>query len=320
MPIKIPDDLPARRILEDEGVVVIDEHDAIRQDIRPMQIAVLNLMPEKIKTETQIARVIGATPLQVELTLLTTGSYRGKTTAADHMLAFYQTWGEVADRKFDGLIITGAPVEEMSFEDVDYWPELTDIFDWARTNVTTVYNICWAGQAALYHYYGIPKYQLERKIFGVFEHRVVKPNSKIIHGFPDRFWVPVSRYTETHRDDIEKVANLTVIACSDVSGLCLIEDRALNQVHMFNHLEYDTDTLHNEYRRDVEAGRDIQVPANYFPDDDPARPPLNRWRGHGHLLYGNWVNMMYQRAPLHVEDIGTDAATPTSRRHGSIGE
>ena len=320
MPIKIPDDLPARRSLEAEGVVVIGEHDAIRQNIRPMQIAVLNLMPEKIKTETQIARVIGATPLQVELTLLTTGSYQAKTTAADHMVAFYQTWGEVADRKFDGLIVTGAPVEEMPFEDVDYWPELADIFDWARTNVTTVYNICWAGQAALYHYYGIPKYQLERKIFGVFEHRVTNPSSKIMHGFPDRFWVPVSRYTETHRDDIEKVANLAVIAESDVSGLCLIEDRALNQVHMFNHLEYDTDTLLNEYRRDVEAGRDIQVPANYFPDDDPARPPLNRWRGHGHLLYGNWVNTMYQRAPLHTEDIGTDAATPTSRRHESIGE
>ena len=313
MPIKFPDNLPARRILEDEGVVVIDEHHAIRQDIRPLQIAVLNLMPEKIKTETQLARVIGATPLQVELTLLTTGSYQAKTAAADHMLKFYQTWETVADDKFDGLIITGAPVEEMPFEEVDYWPELAGIFDWARTNVTTCYNICWAGQAALYHHYGIPKYQLERKIFGVFEHRIATPGSAIMRGFPDRFLVPVSRYTETHREDIEKVENLDIVACSDVAGLCLIEDRALNQVHMFNHLEYDTDTLRNEYRRDVEAGRDIQVPADYFPNDDPAQPPLNRWRGHGHLLYGNWVNMMYQRAPLRIEDTGKDVAAPRLR-------
>ncbi len=317
MPIKIPDDLPARRILEDEGVAMIDEHHAIRQDIRPLKIAVLNLMPEKIKTETQIARVIGATPLQVELTLLTTGSYQAKTTAADHMMRFYRTWETVADDKFDGLIITGAPVEEMPFEEVDYWPELAGIFDWARTNVTTCCNICWAGQAALYHHYGIPKYQLERKIFGVFEHRVTNRSSKIMHGFPDRFWVPVSRYTETHREDIEKVENLAIVACSDVAGLCLIEDRALNQVHMFNHLEYDTDTLLNEYQRDVEAGRDIQVPVDYFPDDDPAQPPLNRWRGHGHLLYGNWVNMMYQRAPFRIEDIGTSVAAPAPRLRGS---
>ncbi len=310
MPINIPDDLPARRVLEREGVLVIGEHDAIRQDIRPMQIALLNLMPEKIKTETQISRLVGSTPLQVEMTLLKTSSYTPTTTPSQHMLAFYKPWAAVAQEKFDGLIVTGAPVEEMAFEEVDYWTELTEIFDWSNTNVSWVFNLCWAGQAALYHFYGIPKCAMARKLSGVYEHRVVTPNSELLRGFADRFQVPVSRYTETRRADIEPIPQLSILAESDASGLCLIADRALNQVHMFNHLEYDTETLANEYRRDIKAGRDIAVPENYFPDDDPERTPVNSWRGHGHLLFSNWINTMYQTAPFDIAEIGKDVSQP----------
>lgn len=321
MPIKIPDNLPARKILEREGVLVIDEHDAIRQDIRPMRIALLNLMPEKIKTETQITRVVGSTPLQVEMTLIKTSSYTPTNTSSEHMLAFYVPWSQVAAEKFDGLIVTGAPVEEMDFEAVDYWSELTEIFDWARTNVFRTFNVCWGGQAALYHYYGVPKHGLNRKISGVFEHRVVTPNSVLLRGFADRFLVPVSRYTETRRSDIEKVPGLRILAESDDAGLCLVEDRNLNQVYMFNHLEYDTDTLANEYRRDIEGGRNIHVPENYFPDDDPRQAPVNSWRGHGHLLFSNWINDMYQHAPFDISEIGADRVepAPAARTRGSAG-
>ena len=314
MPINIPDDLPARQILEHEGVLVIREHEAIRQDIRPMRIALLNLMPEKIKTETQIARVVGSTPLQVEMTLLKTSSYTPTTTPVEHMLAFYVPWAAVADEKFDGLIVTGAPVEEMEFEDVDYWVELTEIFDWARANVSCVFTLCWGGQAALYHYYGVPKFRLERKLSGVFEHRVVTPNSALLRGFADTFEVPVSRYTETRRADIEKFPHLTILAESAVSGLCLIEDRALNHVHMFNHLEYDTDTLANEYRRDIAAGGDIHVPENYFPGGDPEHPPANSWRAHGHLLFANWINSMYQNAPFDISEVGKGRTAPEATK------
>ena len=321
MPIKIPDNLPARRILEREGVLVIDEHHATRQDIRAMRIALLNLMPEKIKTETQIARVVGSTPLQVEMTLLKTASYTPTNTSSEHMLAFYKPWEDVAGEKFDGLIVTGAPVEEIEFEEVHYWTELTDIFDWARTHVFRTLNICWGGQAALYHYYGVPKHAIKQKLSGVFEHRVATPNSVLLRGFADSFLVPVSRYTETRRADVDKVPSLVVLAESDVAGLCLIEDRELNQAHMFNHLEYDTDTLADEYRRDATAGRDIHVPGNYFPGDDPERPPANTWRAHGHLLFSNWINDMYQHAPFDIADIGKDRveAGSAARARGSAG-
>jgi len=306
MPIKIPDDLPARRTLEDEGVLVIREHDAIRQDIRPMRIALLNLMPEKIKTETQIARVVGSTPLQVEMTLVKTASYKPTNTPEEHMLAFYEPWHNVADQKFDGLIVTGAPVEELEFEDVDYWSELTEVFDWARTNVFRTFNICWGGQAALFHYYGVPKYPLPQKLSGVYMHQVAAPSSPIMRGFNDRFPVPVSRYTETRRADIDGVDGLAVLAESDEAGLCLVEDRNYGQVFMFNHLEYDTQTLAGEFERDVKAGRDIHVPANYFPADDPSNLPANIWRSHGHLLFANWINDMYQHAPFELAEIGKD--------------
>ena len=305
MPIKIPDNLPARRILEREGVLLIRENDAIRQDVRPLRIALLNLMPEKIKTETQLARVIASSPLQVEMTLLKTSSYTPTNISAEHMLAFYVPWGEVAHEKFDGLIITGAPVEEIPFEDVDYWLELTEIFDWARGNVSRSLYICWGAQAALYHHYGVAKHPLDEKLSGVYEHGIVTPNSSLLRGFPDRFLVPVSRYTETRRDEIERVPGLVALAESPDAGLCLIEDTTLDSVYMFNHLEYETETLAGEYARDTAAGRDdVPIPRNYFPDDDPTRPPLNSWRGHGHLLFTNWINEMYQNTPFDMEDIG----------------
>jgi homoserine O-succinyltransferase len=306
MPIRIPDDLPARKTLEDEHVLLIGEHEALRQDVRPMQIALLNLMPEKMKTETQLARVIASTPLQVVLTLLTTESYTPRHTSQEHMLAFYQPWRQVADRNFDGLIVTGAPIEEIPFEDVKYWDELTELFDWARTNVLRSYNICWGGQAALYHHYGVPKHAMGRKLSGIFRQRVVAPQAPLMRGFNSEFNVPVSRFTETLRRDIEAVPSLRVLAESDVSGLCMVEDTALGQVHVFNHFEYDTGTLADEYDRDVKSGRDPHLPVGYFPGDDPTKAPINTWRCHGHLLFGNWINETYQEMPFDISLIGRD--------------
>lgn len=306
MPIKIPDNLPARRTLEQEGVLVIDEHDAIRQDIRPLRIALLNLMPEKIKTETQIARLVGATPLQVEMTLLTTSSYTPTNTPREHMLAFYAPWEDVRDQKFDGLIITGAPVEEIEFEDVLYWEELTRILDWADTNVFSSYCICWGGQAALYHHYGVPKHLLPRKLSGVYRHRVTRRSAPMMRGFNDWVDVPVSRYTETRRSDIEKHNNLEVLLVSDDAGIALIEDHSRRAYYMFNHLEYDTRTLSDEYNRDLKArGNGVAVPEHYFPGDNPAKTPANTWRAHGHLLFSNWINETYQRSPFDLDRIGT---------------
>ena len=305
MPIRIPDDLPARKTLQGEGVDIIAEHDAIHQDIRPLRIALLNLMPEKIKTETQLARVVAASPLQVEMTLITTASYIPSTTPREHMLAFYVPWEEVAQEKFDGLIVTGAPVEEMAFEDVDYWPELTRIFDWAETNVHSSFNICWGGQAALYHRYGLPKHPLPRKLSGVFPHRVNRRSAAIVRGFNDVVPVPVSRYTEVWSRDIEKYKTLEVLIESTVAGICLIQDRATGDVHMFNHLEYDSRTLGDEYNRDLQARPDAaHIPMHYYPEDDPALIPANTWRAHGHLLFANWINAIYQSAPFDPKDIG----------------
>jgi homoserine O-succinyltransferase len=307
MPIKIPDDLPAAKTLEEEGVVIIREHDAIRQDIRPMRIALLNLMPEKIKTETQLSRLIGATPLQVEMTLLTTASYTPTNTPPEHMLAFYRPWHEVADEKFDGLIVTGAPVEEIEFEAVKYWQELRDIYDWARTHVHSSFNICWGAQAALYHYHGVPKYPLPRKLSGIFAHRVLRRSAELTRGFNDVFPVPVSRYTENRRRDIDRHNSLEILAESDEAGLCLIEDHALNAVYMFNHLEYDTRSLSDEYNRDLKARPDtVRTPEHYFPGDDPAKRPVNTWRSHGHLLIANWINKLYQQTPFELAEIGAD--------------
>jgi len=310
MPIKIPNDLPARRTLEDEGVRIIRETDAIRQDIRPMRIALLNLMPDKIRTETQISRVVGSTPLQVEMTLLKTGTYQSKNTPERHLFDFYKTWDDVRFEKFDGLIVTGAPIETMPFEAVDYWGELTTIFDWAQTHVHSGFYICWAAQAALHHFHGVPKHTLPKKMFGVFRHQVRKPDASLLQGFNDEFSIPVSRHTETRVADIPRIPGLNVLADSVDSGLCLMEDVSHRAVYMFNHLEYDADTLKGEYERDLATGQEIQVPRNYFPGDDPKQQPINQWRATAHLLFWNWIGSMYQSTPYDISQIGTADDTP----------
>lgn len=306
MPIKIPTELPARKVLEKEGVPIIDDDDAIRQDIRPLKIAILNLMPEKIKTETQLARVLGATPLQIECTLLSLSSHKPKTTSEEHLLNFYQPWADIKDQKFDGLIVTGAPIEKLPFEDVRYWPELCDIFEWSRGNVHGCFNLCWGAQAALYHFYKIPKYLLPGKAFGVFQHKVLDSTSPLMRGLNDTIPIPVSRHTENHREDLAKFKHLEILAESDDAGMALVFDPVLNHVQMFNHLEYDSTTLGDEYTRDVAKGAEIDVPRNYYPDDDPSQEPINTWRANAHILFGNWINWIYQGTPYDLEKIGED--------------
>lgn len=307
MPIKIPTDLPARKVLESEGVPIIDADQAMRQDIRPMKIAVLNLMPEKQKTETQLARVLGATPLQVEMTLLALTTHKPKTVSEQHMVDFYQPWTDLRDQKFDGLIVTGAPIEQLPFEDVRYWDELCQIFDWSRSNVHGLFNLCWGAQAALYHFYGIPKYQLAQKAFGVYGHHVLNSGSELCRGLNDWLRIPVSRHTENHRDDFAGYPNLEILMEGPETGIALVYDRALNHTHMFNHLEYDSDTLGAEYQRDAAKGSAIQVPAHYYPGDDPTQVPVNRWRAYAHILFGNWINMIYQGTPYDLNEIGADS-------------
>lgn len=305
MPIKIPSRLPARAVLEQEGVPIIKEEDARQQDIRPLRIAILNLMPEKIKTETQLARVLGATPLQVEMTLIALETHKPKTTSEQHLLDFYHPFGSIQDEKFDGMIVTGAPIELLPFEEVRYWDELCRIFDWSRDHVHGLFNLCWGAQAALHHFYGIPKYEMPAKAFGVFNHQVVNPRSLLMRGLNDELPVPVSRYTENHREDFASHPNLEVLLDSTDTGVSLVYDHAMNHVHMFNHLEYDSTTLGEEYQRDVVKGDAIAVPTNYYPDDDPSRTPVNCWRSNGHILYGNWINLLYQTTPFHIDDIGS---------------
>ena len=304
MPIRIPNDLPARQTLTAEGVMVMTEASAARQDIRPLHIGLLNLMPNKIKTETQFARLIGATPLQVELTLVKITSHTPKNTPAEHMLAFYEDWEDVKGRKFDGFIVTGAPVELLEFEDVNYWDELSRIYDWTQTNVHSTFNICWGAQAALHHFHGVPKHTLPKKQFGVYRHRNLKPNSPYLRGFSDDFSVPVSRWTENHRADLPAGKGLEILMESDEAGLCLINDPQKRSLYMFNHIEYDTTSLADEYWRDRTAGKPIELPANYFPKNDPELPPENRWRSHAHLLFGNWINEVYQTTPFRLSRIG----------------
>ncbi|MCT8997994.1 homoserine O-acetyltransferase MetA [Chelativorans intermedius] len=305
MPIKIPDQLPARDVLVREGVSVMDERTALRQDIRPLQIGLLNLMPNKIRTETQFARLIGATPLQVELTLVRVGNHRSKNTPEEHLITFYRTWEEVMERKFDGFIVTGAPVELLDYEDVTYWEELTRIFDWTASNVHSSFFICWGAMAAAWHFHRIPKHTLQKKAFGVFRHRNNAPASPYLAGFSDDFAIPVSRWTEIRRADIPADRGLEVLMESDVTGPCLLTEATGNRLYMFNHIEYDSTSLKEEYDRDVAAGTPIEVPHGYFPGDDPSRPPLNRWRSHAHLLFGNWINQVYQTTPYDLEEIGT---------------
>jgi homoserine O-succinyltransferase len=302
MPIKIPNDLPAYSTLKREGVMVMREEDAIRQDIRPLRIGLLNLMPNKIRTEAQFARLCGATPLQVEMTLIRVSSHTAKNTPEEHLLTFYRSFPEIREEKFDGLIVTGAPVEHLEFSEVSYWEELREIFAWSRKNVHSSFFVCWGAQAALYHFYRVPKYPLQQKAFGVFRHRNLCPASTLLRGFSDDFSIPVSRWTEIRREDLP--AELEVLAESDETGVCLIQDRLTRSVYMFNHLEYDTLSLKEEYDRDVTAGSEILLPRNYFPSDNPALPPENRWRSHAHLLFGNWINEVYQTTPYELERIG----------------
>lgn len=309
MPIKIPNNLPARRDLEREGMMVMSERDAIRQDIRPMKIGLLNLMPQKQKTETQLARLIGATPLQIDLTLVTTGSYVPTNVSAHHLATFYRTWEEVSDEKFDGFIITGAPVETMDFEAVQYWEELQQVVEWTQTNVHSTLDICWGAQAAMHHFYKVPKHELSEKMFGVFPHRVLDRTVSLLRGFSDELSIPVSRHTETRRADLDGIDGLKVLIESDESGLCMIQDTKKRHIYMLNHLEYDAWTLRDEYQRDVDQGMSIDPPKYYFPDNDPRRDPPNRWRGHAHLFIANWINEAYQTTPFDPTLIGTDRET-----------
>ena len=304
MPIKIPNLLPATSTLLKENIFVMTETRAVSQDIRPLQILLLNLMPTKIDTETQLARVLGNTPLQIELELIAPTGHVSKNTSQEHMLTFYKSFDDVKHRTFDGLVITGAPVELMDFEEVDYWPELCEIMEWSKTNVHSTLHICWGAQAGLYYHYGIPKHTLDKKLFGVFQHTVEDPNFILFRGFDDKFWVPHSRNTTVNRADIEAVPGLKVLAASPEAGVYAVKTEQGRQVFVMGHAEYDRDTLKKEYLRDVSAGVDIQLPKNYFPDDDPTRDPDVTWRSCAHLLYGNWLNYcVYQTVPYDIRDI-----------------
>ncbi len=304
MPIKIPDHLPARKFLESEGLVIMRESQAAKQDIRPLKIALLNLMPKKQQTEMHFARLIGATPIQVELTLLTTGSYSPNNVSKQHMLDFYHPWEDVKQQKFDGMIVTGAPVELMEFQDVAYWQEITKIFKWTQTNVHNCLNICWGAQAALHYFYNVPKSILAQKKFGLFNHHIVKKNSTLLRGFADEFIVPISRHTEIYVEDLPKNAGLEILASSDEAGVCIIRDRKKRQIYMFNHLEYDATGLREEYLRDLDQGKDITLPYNYFPNDDINAKLLNSWRAHAHLFIGNWITEVYEDTPYDINKIG----------------
>jgi homoserine O-succinyltransferase len=304
MPIKIPTTLPAREILERENIFIMDEDRATHQDIRPLRVAILNLMPTKITTETQLLRLLSNSALQVEVTLLHTATYESKNTDADHLLEHYATFEDVRQEKFDGLIITGAPVEQMHFEEVEYWDELTHIMDWAETNVESTFYICWGAQAALYHKYGIPKYDLPHKMFGVYEHRILSSTESLLRGFDDIFLAPHSRHTEIRRVDIEKVDELQILAESDEAGVYIVGTKDGRHLFITGHSEYDPLTLKGEYDRDVNKGLPVDVPQNYYPMNDPTQPPNVRWRGHANLLYANWLNYyVYQVTPYDPNEI-----------------
>ena len=304
MPIKIPNSLPATQTLIDENIFVMTETRAISQDIRPLKILILNLMPTKIETETQLVRVLSNTPLQVEPEFLQTKSYTPTHISQEHLLAFYKTFDEVKDKKFDGMIITGAPVENLEFEEVDYWQELCEIMEWSKTHVTSTFHICWGAQAGLYYHFGIQKRPLSEKLFGVFRHRVEHKSSILFRGFDDTFMVPHSRHTTVLREDVEKVPELKILAASQEAGLYAVSTDGGKQIFVFGHSEYDRDTLRKEYLRDKNAGLPIKVPKNYFPNDDDTKEPVVTWRASAHLIYANWLNyFVYQNTPYDIEDI-----------------
>lgn len=305
MPIKIPNDLPAVQTLADENIFVMTETRAITQDIRPLKILLLNLMPKKIETETQISRILGNTPLQIELTLIRMNSHISLNTAQDHLLAFYSTFDDVRKEKFDGMIITGAPVELKEFEEVDYWEELCEIMEWSKTHVHSTLHICWGAQAGLYYHFGIKKKLMEKKLFGVYPHRADYALSMLLRGFDDVFYVPHSRYTYVERSDIEAIPELKILASSEKAGVHIVSTVGGRQFFIMGHAEYDPLTLDAEYRRDAAAGLDTAIPENYYPDDNPDNPPIVNWRSHGSLLYTNWLNyFVYQSTPYDLETLG----------------
>lgn len=304
MPIKIQDNLPAVEVLNSENIFVMTENRAFHQDIRPLRIAILNLMPTKITTETQLLRLIGNTPLQVEVELLNPKTHESKNTSEEHLMTFYKNFEEVKDQKFDGLIITGAPVENMKFEEVDYFDELKEIMEWSKHNVYSTLHICWGAQAGLYYHYGIPKYDLDAKMFGVFPHRATKKNVKLLRGFDDEFFVPHSRHTEVRKEDIENNKELTLLAESEESGIYIVSAKDGRQIFVSGHSEYDPLTLKSEYDRDVAKGLHIDVPRNYYPDNDPSKEPFVKWRSHANLLFCNWLNYyVYQETPFNLHEI-----------------
>ena len=305
MPIQIPNDLPAANTLLQENIFVMTQQRAESQQIRPLEIVLLNLMPTKIATETQLSRLLGNTPLQVHLELMHMSSHKSKNISQEHLLNFYKSFDELKDRKFDGMVITGAPVELMDFEDVDYWQELCQIMEWSKTNVHSTFHICWGAQAGLYYHYGIPKYPLEKKLFGVFEHEADYKRAILLRGFDDVFWAPHSRHTTITREDVQKVLGLKILASSKEAGVYAVMSKGGRQIFVTGHSEYDPETLNNEYLRDKNQGLEIDVPQNYFPDDDDTKPPIVRWRSHANLLFSNWLNyFVYQTTPYDIMTIG----------------
>ena len=307
MPIQIPNNLPAASILQQENIFVMSENRAITQDIRPLEIVVLNLMPTKIVTETQLSRLLGNTPLQVRLELMHTKTHIAKNTAQEHLLTFYKTFDELKDRKFDGMVITGAPVENLPFEEVDYWQELCEIMEWSKTHVHSTFHICWGAQAGLYYHYGIDKHPLKEKLFGVFEHTRDYPRAILLRGFDDLFWAPHSRHTTVLREEIEAVPELKILASSKDAGVYAVMSKRGRHIFVTGHSEYDSDTLEKEYLRDKNAGLPIAVPKNYYPNDDDTQAPIVRWRGHANLLFSNWLNyFVYQTTPYDISSIGNE--------------
>ena len=305
MPIQIPNDLPAAEVLQNENIFVMKQTRAETQHIRPLEIVLLNLMPTKIITETQLSRMLGNTPLQVHLELMMLSTHKAKNTPEEHLLAFYKTFDELKDRKFDGMVITGAPVENMPFEKVNYWKELTEIMEWSKDHVHSTFHICWGAQAGLYYHYGIQKYPLPEKMFGVFKHKADYKHAILLRGFDDEFWVPHSRHTTIRREDIEATPGLKILASSEEAGVYILMNKEGRQIFVTGHSEYDPDTLEREYLRDKYQGLPIQVPKNYYPDDDDSKPPIVRWRGHGNLLYSNWLNyFVYQTTPYDIMAVG----------------
>lgn len=304
MPIKIPNKLPATKVLREENIFVMTENRALKQDIRPLKILLLNLMPTKIDTETQFSRLLGNTPLQVELTLLHTKTHKSKNTSEDHLISFYKTFDEIKDQNFDGLVVTGAPVELLEFEQVEYWEELTNILEWSKTHVHSALHVCWGAQAGLYYHYGIRKHKLDKKLFGVFPHKVKDKKSVLTRGFDDTFYIPHSRHTTVYKEDVKSQKDLVVLAESEEAGVSIVATKDYRRIFLSGHAEYDPDTLNKEYIRDKNLGLDIAVPENYFPNDDDTLPPVSKWRAHANLFFSNWLNYcLYQTTPYDITEI-----------------